>query len=81
VKRVSVDCSFEGYKLLNAQKWNVEKLAESLYEYGLAYLERNSEGDREEAYALLNQALAICQKMEAKKKIEQIIARKKLLTA
>jgi tetratricopeptide (TPR) repeat protein len=80
----SIQCfekSLQGYKSLNAQKWNVEKFAESLYEYGLVYLERNSEGDREKAYSLLDQALAIYQKMEAQKKIEQIIAKKKLLTA
>lgn len=80
----SIQCfekSLQGYKSLNAQKWNVEKFAESLYEYGLVYLERNGEGDREKAYSLLDQALAIYQKMEAQKKIEQIIAKKKLLTA
>ncbi len=73
--------SLQGYRSLNAQKWWVEKYAEILYEYGLVYLERNSEGDREKAYSLLDQALAIYQKMEAQKKIERIIAKKKLLTA
>jgi len=73
--------SLQGYRSLNAQKWNVDKFAELLYEYGLVYLERNIEGDREKAYSLLDQALAIYQKMEAQKKIEKIIAKKKLLTA
>jgi tetratricopeptide (TPR) repeat protein len=73
--------SLQGYKSLNAQKWIAIRFAELLYEYGLVYLQRNSEGDREKAYSLLDQALAIYQKMEAQKKIEGIIAKKKLLTA
>jgi len=73
--------SLQGYKSLNAQKWDAYKFAELLYEYGLVYLERNSEGDREKAYSLLDQALAIYQRTEAQKKIERIIAKKKLLTA
>lgn len=73
--------SLQEYRALDAQKWYVIQLAELLYEYGLMYLQRNSEGDREKAYSLLDQALAIYQKMEAQKKIEQIIAKKKLLTA
>jgi tetratricopeptide (TPR) repeat protein len=73
--------SLQSYRSLDAQKWNVEKFAELLCEYGLVYLERNSEGDREKAYSLLDKALAIYQKMEAQKRIEGIIAKKKLLTA
>jgi tetratricopeptide (TPR) repeat protein len=73
--------SLQSYRSLNAQKWWVGKFAELLYEYGLVYLERNGEGDREKAYSLLDQALAMYQKMEAQKKIENIIAKKKLLTA
>ena len=57
------------------------QFAELLYEYGLMYLDRNEEGDKERAYSLLNQALEIYQKTDAKKKIEKIIAKKKLLTA
>jgi tetratricopeptide (TPR) repeat protein len=71
----------QGYSSLNAQKWDVVKFAELLYEYGLVYLERNGEGDREKAYSLLDKALAIYQKMEAQRRIENIIAKKKLLTA
>jgi len=59
----------------------VYQFAELLYEYGLMYLDRNEEGDKEKAYSLLNQALEIYQKIDAKKKIEKIIAKKKLLTA
>ena len=73
--------SLQGYKSLNAQKWYVCQFAELLYEYGLMYLDRNQEGDKEKAYSLLDQALEIYQKMDAKKKIEKIIAKKKLSDA
>jgi len=73
--------SLQEHKSLNLQKWYVRKFARLLYEYGLMYLERNEEGDKEKAYSLLNQALEIYQKIDAKKKIEKIIAKKKLLTA
>jgi tetratricopeptide (TPR) repeat protein len=73
--------SLQGYKSLNAQKWYVYQFAELLYEYGLMHLDRNQEGDKEKAYSLLDQALVIYQRMDAKKKIEKIIAKKKLLTA
>jgi len=59
----------------------VDRFAELLYEYGLMHLTRNEEGDKERAYSFLNQALEIYQKTDAKKKIEKIIAKKKLLTA
>jgi tetratricopeptide (TPR) repeat protein/KaiC/GvpD/RAD55 family RecA-like ATPase len=61
----------QGYKSLNAQKWYVYPLAGLLYEYGLTYLERNEEGDKEKAYLLLDQALKIFQKMGARKDIEK----------
>jgi tetratricopeptide (TPR) repeat protein len=73
--------SLRGYRSLNAEKWDAFRFAEMLYEYGLVYLERNGEGDRERAYSLLDQALATYQRMEAQKRIEKIIAKKKLLTA
>jgi len=73
--------SLQGYRSLSAEKWYVWEFAELLYEYGLMYLARNEEGDKERAYSLLNEALAIYQKMDAKRKIEKIIAKKKLLTA
>ena len=73
--------SLQGYKSLNAQKWHLYQFAELLYEYGLMYLDRNEEDDKEKAYSLLDQALTLFQKMDAKKKIEKIIAKKKLLTA
>jgi hypothetical protein len=52
-----------------------------LYEHARVYLERNEEGDREKAHSLLNQALEIFQKIGAKKEVEMIIAKKKLLTS
>lgn len=73
--------SLQLYKSLDAQKWWLHEFAELLYEYGLMHLQRNREGDREKAHSLLNQALKIYQKMDAKKKIEKIIAQKKFLTA
>ena len=73
--------SLQGYRAIDAQKWYVQGFAELLYEYGLMHLERNEEGDKEKAYSLLNQALDIYQKVDAKKRIEKIIAKKKLLTA
>jgi predicted ATPase/tRNA A-37 threonylcarbamoyl transferase component Bud32 len=74
--------NLQEYEALGARQWNVYWLAKNiLYEYARAYLERNQEGDREKADKLLNQALEIFQKIGAKKDIEKIIAKKKLLTA
>jgi tetratricopeptide (TPR) repeat protein/tRNA A-37 threonylcarbamoyl transferase component Bud32 len=73
--------SLEGYKSLNAHKWYVYRFAELLFEYALMHLNRNEDGDREKAYSLLDEALIIYQKMDAKKRIEKVIAKKKLLTA
>jgi len=73
--------SLQIYKSINAQKWYIPLFAELLCEYGIMYLNRNEEGDKEKAYSFLNQALEIYQKIDAKKKIEKIIAKKKLLTA
>ena len=73
--------SLQESKSLNAQKWYVFQYAAILYEYGLMYLARNEEGDKEKAYSLLDQALMIYQKADARKRIEEIIAKKKLLTA
>jgi serine/threonine protein kinase/tetratricopeptide (TPR) repeat protein len=73
--------SLQECKSLNAQKWHVIQFAQLLYEYGLMYLERNEEGDKEKATSLLDQALEIYKKMDAKKEIENITAKKKLLKA
>jgi tetratricopeptide (TPR) repeat protein len=74
--------SLHGHEALNARRWNVYWFAKIvLYEYARVYLERDQKGDKEKAHNLLNQALEIFQKMGAKKDIEKIIAKKKLLTA
>jgi hypothetical protein len=67
---------------LDARRWNVYLFTRwVLCEYARTYLERDQEGDRERADKLLNLALEIFQKLGAKKDIEKIIAKKKLLTA
>ncbi|UCE28898.1 MAG: tetratricopeptide repeat protein [Candidatus Bathyarchaeota archaeon] len=63
--------SLQGYRSLNVQKWTVQLFAELLYEYGLMYLERNAEGDKKKGSSLLNQALEVYLKMDAKKMIEK----------
>jgi tetratricopeptide (TPR) repeat protein len=73
--------SLQEYKSIDIQKWYVIWFAELLYEYGTMYLNRNEEGDKEKAYLLLDQALEIYKKIDAKKRIEKVIAKKKLLTA
>jgi len=74
--------SLQEHEALGARRWNVYFLAKFvLFEYARVYLERDQEGDREKAHNLLNQALEIFQKLGAKKDIEKIIAKKKLLTA
>lgn len=67
--------SLQECKSLNYQKWHVWEFAELLYEYGLMYLDRNQEGDNEQAYSLLNQALEIYQRIDAKKKVERTRSR------
>jgi tetratricopeptide (TPR) repeat protein/tRNA A-37 threonylcarbamoyl transferase component Bud32 len=73
--------SLQAYKSLNLQKWSAYSHAELLYEYGLMYLQRNEEGDKEKAYQLLDQALEIYRRVDARKRIEKILTRKKLLQA
>ena len=74
--------SLQEHEALTARRWNVYWFAKMvLCEYARAYLERDQEGDKEKAHNLLNQALEIFQKMGAKKDIEKIIAKKRLLTA
>jgi tetratricopeptide (TPR) repeat protein len=65
-----------------ADIWNAYYFARwVLCEYARVYLERNQEGDKEKAHSLLNQALEMFQKMGAKKDVEKILAKKKLLTS
>jgi tetratricopeptide (TPR) repeat protein len=70
------------FEALNARRWNVYMFARYvLFEYARVYLERDQKGDREKAYNLLNQAFEIFERLGAKKDIEKILAKKKLLTA
>jgi len=74
--------SMQELEALGERHWQVYGFAKYLlYEYARMYLERNEEGDRQKAHTLLNQALEIFQKLGAKKDIEKVLAKKKLLTA
>jgi len=74
--------SLQEWEALDAWEWAPYDLARwVLCECARVYLERDREGDREKAHSLLNQALEIFQKIGAKKDIEKVIAKKKLLTA
>jgi tetratricopeptide (TPR) repeat protein len=74
--------SRQGFEALNAKRWNIYMFARYfLYEYARVYLDRDQKGDREKAYGLLNEAFETFEKMGAKKDIERILAKKKLLTA
>jgi len=68
--------SLQEHEALDARRWNVYLLAKIvLYEYARVYLERDQEGDKEKANNLLNQALEIFQKLDAKKDIEKVKSR------
>ena len=73
--------SLQELEALDAKKWSLWLYARALSEYAQLYLIRNEEGDREKAHNLLNQALEIFQRMGARKDIEKILTKKKLLTA
>ena len=73
--------SIQLHKSLGADKWWIYHFGDLLHEYGSTYLERNEEGDKERAYSLLDQAMAIFEKLGLRQRIERIIAKKKLLTA
>lgn len=74
--------SLQEFEALNARRWSVYMFARYfLFEYARVYLDRDQKGDREKAHNLLNQAFEIFEKMGAKKDIEKILAKKKLLTA
>jgi len=74
--------SLQEWEALSLREWSAYIFARRvLFEYARVYLERDQEGDREKAHSLLNQALEIFQRIGAKKDIEKVIAKKKLLTA
>jgi len=55
--------------------------ARTLYERGLMYLARGRKGDREKAHEDLDEALAIFQKVGAKKDVEKVLRKKEMLRA
>jgi tetratricopeptide (TPR) repeat protein len=55
--------------------------ARTLYERGLMYLARGGQGDREKAHEDLDEALAIFQKVRAKKDAEKVLRKKEMLGA
>ncbi len=76
------DRGIKELEALGARQWDKYDFADlALIEYARVYLERNQEGDREKADKLLNEALGIFQKMGARKDIEKVIGKKKMLTA
>jgi len=67
--------SLEEHEALNARQWDAYLFPKIvLLEYARLYLERSEEGDKEKAHNLLNQALEMFQKMDAKKDIEKVEA-------
>jgi len=55
--------------------------AKTLYERGVMYLARGQEGDREKAHENLDEALAIFQRVGAKKDVEKVLGKKEMLAA
>jgi len=55
--------------------------ARTLYERGLMYLARGRKSDREKAHEDLDEALAIFQKVGAKKDVEKVLRKKEMLRA
>jgi predicted ATPase/KaiC/GvpD/RAD55 family RecA-like ATPase len=69
------DRSLHEFEALGARQWNVYFFAKLvLLEYARTYLERGHVGDKEKAAKLLDQALEIFQKMDAKKDVEKVAA-------
>jgi tetratricopeptide (TPR) repeat protein len=64
--------SLKEYEALGARHYNLYWLEKNvLFPYGHVYLERSQPGDIDKARDLLNQALEIFQKLEAKKDVEK----------
>jgi protein O-GlcNAc transferase len=55
--------------------------AKTLYERGLMYLARGRKSDREKAHEDMDEALAIFQKVGAKKDVEKVLRKKEMLRA
>ena len=55
--------------------------ARTLYERGLMYLARGGKGDRDKAHEDLDEALAVFQKVGARKDVEKVLRKKEMLRA
>jgi tetratricopeptide (TPR) repeat protein len=55
--------------------------ARTLYERGLIYLTRGGQGDRDKAHKDLDEALAVFQKVGARKDVEKVLRKKEMLKA
>jgi tetratricopeptide (TPR) repeat protein len=53
--------------------------ARSLFEWGQMHISRNTTGDRERGMQLLGESLDIFQRIQAKKMVEKVLARKQVL--
>ncbi len=73
--------SLQEYRTLDLQETDIWTYCQLLYDYGLFFLKRNEEGDMDRAFSFLDQALEIYHRVGAKKRIERIVAKKKLMTA
>jgi predicted ATPase len=68
------DKTLREWESINANVWSAYWFARwPLFEYARAYLERDQQGDREKALNLLNRALEMFQKMDAKKDVEKTL--------
>jgi KaiC/GvpD/RAD55 family RecA-like ATPase len=68
--------SLKGFETIKARQWNPYFFARmGLYEYARVFMDRNQPGDKEKALNLLNQALEIFQRMEAKNDTERVEAK------
>jgi len=73
--------SFERAVQINRQYQLPWDEAKTLYEWGLMYLARGGKGDRDKAHEDLDEALAIFQKVGAKKDAEKVLRKKEMLRA
>jgi tetratricopeptide (TPR) repeat protein len=71
--------AFERAADTNEQHGLLYDQAQALYEWAAMYLDRNETGDRERGSELLDKALDIFQRCDARKDVEKVIARKEFL--